>query len=346
MIFKRDVLLNAINMLKPGLTPNAIVDAMQNVFFTKNDILAYNEQILIMVPFETDFKASVNYEDLINILNKLDSHQFEMGINNETELRIKAESTDAGLLLTSTKEIDGDLDAVIEQMPNDSNNLEWTVLPNDFVNGMLLCIMAADTSLQLQSLACLYANGTELLCTDNMRVSHYTLDGDLNAEFFIRTGLIKELEKFAVTHFCATKSWVFFTTEDGIIFAAKKLYAESLNIYMSLFDGFKGKGVKLPEGLKEVVNAASVMASDTDRKNMDIVIKDDEMICTSQNQRGWVTKRIPMKTVGKKPIELQVSALYLQQILDLPDLMMTVGENKSLFTSGSFRHVLLHRVEE
>jgi hypothetical protein len=345
MQFKREELLNAIAILKPGLAVNAFVKPMQNVSFNGNELVTFNEQIAILVPFETDFEISVNHEDLMNILTKLETSDIEIQVD-DMELKIKAGSTEAGLIGASTEEIDVNLNLLLDQLPNDNNNHEWVELPTDFINGMLLCIMAADTSLQLQSLACLYANGTELICTDNKRVSNYTLNGDLGTEFFIRTGLIKELEKFAVTHFCATKSWVFFISETGIIFAAKKLYGDSLKMYMPMFDDFKGKAVKLPEGLKEVVNAASVMAVDANTKDMDILIKDGEMICTTQNERGWVTTKIPMKTGKKKPIELQVSAVFLQQILDLPDLMMTVGEGKSLFTSGNFKHVLLHRIEE
>jgi hypothetical protein len=346
MIFKRELLLNALDILGPGLAASADVKAMRNVLFTGENLIAFNEQIGVVVPFETDFEASINHEDLMNILTKLDCSELEMALIDD-EVRIRAESTEAGLLIESTEQIDKSLTTMRNSIPNDENGFEWTVLPKDFISGMLLCIMAADKSLQLQSLACLYAKDDELLCTDNDRISLYTMDGNVGSEFFLRAGLVKELERYAITHLCDTESWVFFTTEDDILFAITKMYADPLGAtYIPLFDTFEGKAVKLPEGLKEVVTAASVMAVDTKVQAMEIVMQDGEMVCTTQNERGWVTKSIPMKSAGKKAVELHVSAAYLQQILDLPDLMMTIGEGKSLFTSGSFKHILIHRIEE
>jgi hypothetical protein len=345
MKFKREVLLDALAAVTPGLALNATVDVMQNVLFAGNNLIAFNEQTGILIPFETDFEASVNHGDLFGILNKLEAPELEITFENG-ELLISSDSTKAGLLITSTEDIDENLDALLAQIPNETNDLEWSVLPTDFLSGMSLCLPAADSKRQLQTLSCLYANGTELICSDNDRVSNYTLNGDLDTTFFIRAGLIKELSKFAVTTFCATSSWVFFRTEDDVKFAAKKVFGKPMEMYLTLFDGFKGKVLEIPEGLKEVVNAASVMATDNDTKPMDVVIEKNEMVCTSQNERGWITKRIPIKSTSKNPIEFQVSAAYLQQILDLPDLKMIVGEGKSLFTSGNFRHVLVHRAEE
>jgi hypothetical protein len=241
------------------------------------------------------------------------------------------------------EQIDESLGALYSQMPNYDNGFEWSELPTDFIDGMLLCIPAADTTLQLHTLACLYVKNDTLLCTDNNRISHYTLNNDLKTEFFIHAGVVKELKKFEIIQFYASKSWVFFTTYDDIVIAIKKLYGGSLDMYTELFNNFKGDNVELPTNMKNIVKTASTMSNTIDG-SLDITIQNGKMVCTTQNERGWITKKINIEKPKKDQIELLVSASHLQQILDLPDLKMIVGKDKSLFMSGNFKHILMHHV--
>jgi len=344
MKIKTSELLKALNAVKPGLASKTAVQQMEHVIFTGQDLITYNEQTGILYPFETDFEISVNYNDLYKIITKIKKDKIELTVE-ESELLITTKATKAGLVLMSTDEIDAGVNALLSQIPNDENGLDWQDLPSDFVDGALLCIPAASRDTSQGTLACLYVNETNMVCSDNQRVSWFELSEAVNYEFFIRAGTIRELASFDIKRLCVSESWVHFITNNDVVFSTRLIKGKSLDYFLDMFAGFKGTAVKLPEGLKALVDSAAVMAEDESVKNMKITLQDGEMICATQNARGWVEEPVPVKFNKKTPIDFQVSAVFLQQILNLP-LKMTVGEGKSLFESGAFKHILLHKAKQ
>ena len=345
MLIKRAELMNALSSVKPGLAFNTIVKQMESVQFSGQDLVTYNEQIGVLVPFETDFTAAVNYTDLVQIISKLDEEDIEINLQ-EDELSISTEKTKAGLFVIDTGDLQENINAMINQMPNEENGVEWDELPSDFLTGVSLCTPAAEKNISKGTLACMHTNGTHVFCSDNIRVAVFKLSTDIGKSFMLHAGLISELSKFDVKHFCISDSWAHFLTEDSTVFSVKRIRGESMDFYLDLLDGFKGKAIPIPDGLKEIVNAASVMSANDDQKPMKLTLKDGEMICETHNERGWVEKRVEVDGAKKSNMEMTISALYLQYILELPNVQMISGDGKSFFESGQFKYILLHRSDD
>ena len=345
MLIKRTELMNALNSVKPGLASNTNIKQMESVQFSGNDIITYNDQIGILVPFETDFTAAVNYDDLVKIVSKLDADDVNVSLD-ENELVLSTDKTKAGLFLMLTDDLQENINSLIDQMPNEDNGKEWKEIPSDFLTGVSLCAPAAEKNISKGTLACLHTNGTHVFCSDNRRVAAFKLSSDIGESFMIRAGLVTELPKFDIKHFCVSDSWVHFLTENSTVFSARRILGDSIEFYLDLLKGFKGKKIPIPDGLKEIVSAASVMSDDDSEKPMKISLKDGEMLCETRNDRGWVEKRVSAEGSGKNSLEINISAVYLQQILELPNVQMIVGDNKSFFESGNFQYILMHRASE
>ena len=345
MKIKRAELLEALNIVEPGVATNAVIEQMGCILFTGQDMITFNNQVAVLYPFDTEFEVAINHADLKNIVTKIKKDEIEF-VMGESELLITTKTTKAGLVPLTTEDIDESIDSLISQLPNEENDLEWQDLPDGFIDGALLCAPAAAHDLSQGPLACLYINNSNLVCGDNQRISWYEMNKPIEGdEFFIRAGVVGELAKFNVKQLCVSDSWANFVTDDNVIFSTKLVKGKSIEYFTEMFAGFKGNVIALPEGLREIVEAAAVMAEDTDTKDMQISIQKGEMICATQNNRGWVEKTIPLKYDKKKPVELFISAKFLQQILNLP-LKMTVGKDRSMFQSGQFKHMLIHKVRE
>lgn len=342
MIIKRTALLDAMNSTKPGLASSAKTDQMKNIQFTGNDIITFNDALSVLYPFETDFEASVNFNDLEKIISKLSSDEIEMKVV-ENELLISSKGTKAGLVLSSADELNDKIDTMINQMPSEENDLKWIAIPNDFLNGISLCSVASSDSLDQGILACVYTNGSHIISSDNKRVAIFELKEKMDVSFFIRAGIISELLKFKFVEFCVSKTWVYFTTEDNLILSVRRVYGEKIDYFSTLLNDFKGKGISLPDDLKDIVNSAAVMATNDNDKEMSIGIKDGKITCFTQNERGWVEKWTDTNVSESENVELNISALHLAQVLDMPELKMQVGDTKSLFESGQFKYILIHR---
>ena len=345
MKIKKAELLQALNEVKPGLATRSLLQQMENATFTGQDIITYNDQICVLYPFETDFEVSINHTDLYKIVSKIPTESFDISVDGNMVTLISEsenESTKAELIPILEDEIGENINSLVEQLPSEGNEFEWQELPKDFMQGALLCIPAASTDMAQGVLTCLYVNGKELICSDNLRVSYFELSKDTNSEFFIKATIVRELSQFKFIWFCVANSWVHFQTENGAIFSVRLIRGKGLDYFKKLFDGFKGEVIELPEGMKEFVDSASVMTSKDDQ-TMFISFRKNEIVCETQNSRGRIEKRKTLKYSSKTPIEFSISATFLQQILGLP-LKMIVGENKSLFESGSFKHVLIHKM--
>ena len=348
MKVQKEKLLHALNQVKPGLATKSIIQQMENVTFTGEDIITYNDQICVLYPFETDFSASINHKDLYKIVTGIKSDSFNMIMKENAVVitsEVEDESTKAELISMVEEELNDNIKSLTEQLPSEENKLEWKELPKDFISGALLCIPAASTDMAHGVLTCLYVNGTDLICSDNMRVSHYEMESNTDVEFFVKATIVRELSHFDFVWFCVAKSWVHFQTENGTIFSVRLIRGKGLDYFKKMFSGFTGVKIELPKEIKELVESASVMAPDDEHnsKHMFISFEKDHIICSTQSDRGVITKKKSIDYNKETPIEFSISATFLQQILGMP-LTMVVGDKKSLFESGNFKHVLIHKV--
>ena len=92
MLIKRKEFLAILDALESGVDAAAETKQMANVQFTGYDMATYNEQICVLVPFETDFVASINHKDLTTIISKLDAPEFEMELDGN-EMSISTDDT-------------------------------------------------------------------------------------------------------------------------------------------------------------------------------------------------------------------------------------------------------------
>ena len=342
MEIKKEEMLRALNTVKSGLANKTMLAQMEAIMFTGTDIITYNDQICVLCPFETDFEAAINHKDLLKVVNKISTETFDMTLN-ENEVRIKAKGTKAGFNVVLEDEISEKLNGLIAQIPNAENGLEWHDLPSEFMKGALLCLPAASTDQSQGVLTCLYTNGKDLLCSDNQRVSWYEMSEDLGAEFFNKATVLKEISQFDFKKFFVSDSWVNFITDNDVIFSVRLIKGKPIDYYKKVFDGFSGgKSIELPEGLREIIEGASVMAAEDD-STVWISFKDGKVSSGTQSNRGWIEKDLEIK-YDSEATEFTVDASSLLQILGMP-LKAVVGDKKSYFECENFKHVLIHKMK-
>jgi DNA polymerase III sliding clamp (beta) subunit (PCNA family) len=339
---KKEEILKALNTVKPGLSGTTLLAQMESIMFTGTDIITYNDQICVLYPFETDFEAAINHKDLLKVVNKISTETFKMELN-ENEVRVKAKGTKAGFNVVLENEISEKLTGLLAQLPDAENGKEWKDLPAEFMKGALLCLPAASTNQSQGVLTCLYTNGKDLICSDNQRVSWFEMNTDLGAAFFIKATVLKEISQFDFKKFVVSDSWVNFITDNDVIFSVRLIRGKAIDYYKKVFDGFSGgTNIDLPEGLREVIEGASVMAPEDDH-TVWLSFKDGKVSAGTQSNRGWIEKDLEIK-YDSEATEFTVDASSLLQILGMP-LKAVVGDKKSYFESGNFKHVLIHKME-
>ena len=333
MKIKREELLSVLVAVKPGLARKEIEEQSTHFVFTGDSVTTYNDQICISHPFKTDFKLSVKADEFHKILSGMSDEEVEISFKDKN-LFIKGAKTRSGMATLA----EGNILKMIKELGLDDSKRKWKKLPKDFVNGVFLCMFSASRVIGTGVYGCVHVKGDVVESTDNYRVSQYKLESDLKDEVLLPVSAVQELVKFPITKFFLSDSWVYFKTDENVMFASRYIVGEFPDC--SSFFKLEGDAITFPTGLKKIVEDVSVMSdAEVDyKKKIDVTIEKGKITCRAEKERGWVEKDMELKYKGKT-IKLSVNPIFFAQILD-KSVTMTLQGDRALFVSDSFKHIM------
>lgn len=346
MKFKKEELLDILYTVKPALAKKAIIEQATHFIFTGYDICTFNDQISISCPLETDFKCSVLADKFYEVINKMDSDVITIE-QNDSELIIKGKKIKSGLAMSTEDEVIKILDDM--DFPDDK---DWKKLPADFNEGINICSFSISNDVSHPYLSCLLVNGENLISSDDSRISMYKMKNKIKDTFFIPGAAIKALIDFEIIEYHLGESWVYFATKDDVIFCSRIIQHDEGQKKMldskKYFD-FESVEITLPNELTKSVETSEILAHgefDID-KQIDIVIKDDTITCRGEKEDiGWIEVEEKIKDFkADKEINMKINPIFLSQILSKSGAMK-VGEDRALFTSDRFNHLISLIVEQ
>ena len=335
MKIKREELLKALSLVKPGLAKKEIVEQSTHFVFDGENISTYNDYICISHPFKTDFKCSIKAEIFYKLLQSMKEENITIDCGKDLIVKINGKDSRAGL--TAIKE--GKIDEYIKQL--DTKNIKkWKALPKDFIQGIYLCMFSVSKDMTTGVLSCLSIKDNKISSSDNLRISQYEMKGSIKNDILIPLQSIVELVKYPVTKYCLIDSWVHFKTEDGIVFSTRIMKGEFPSVD-SFFD-LKGAKIKLPKELQSALQSVKIVveeAIDVVDQKVEIVISKELITCRGDGKTSWKEQDIPCSHKGKE-IKFLVNPLFLAQILN-KTASVIIGEGKALFVSDSFNHIMV-----
>jgi DNA polymerase III sliding clamp (beta) subunit (PCNA family) len=333
MKFKRKELVETLAAVKPALAKKGIVEQATHFIFSNDKLVTYNDYICISHPLKTDFECSVDADKLYRILSNINEDEIELSYDGK-QMLIKSGNVRSGL--AAMKE--GEVNKYIVELGLGELK-KWSPLPEDFLEGVFLCMFSAARDMAAGPLTAVCINQSQILSSDDLRISQYTLSKNIGDEFLVPIQSVIELVKFAVVKYILTKSWVHFKTNDNVIFSSrtqKDKYPDA-----SAFFETEGTGVRFPKEMQSVVKSVSVLAEgdiDIDRK-IQVSVSSGLITCRGEREVGWIERDLETKYKGRS-VTFNINPLFLHQVLD-KSTKMTVGENKALFESGKFKHVMV-----
>lgn len=93
----REDLLTALETVAPALSTNNLIPVLQHFWFTGKRVMAYNDQIAISTPLQTDFKGAVPGAILMDILRTISAHEVRKGKDGKETRPILFEVEDSTL---------------------------------------------------------------------------------------------------------------------------------------------------------------------------------------------------------------------------------------------------------
>lgn len=320
--------IDILQKIRPGLGKKDIVEQTTHFIFTGKNLLTYNDQISISYPFRSKIKCSVPADEFYKILNEIDCDDLEISLE---ESILYFETKKVKVQLSVNLEIDKAL--LIEV------NEDWKRLPSNFAESISFCSFSASKDMTHPVLTCLYINGQHVVSSDNYRISQYYMKGKMKDTFLFPASVVKELIKFPIQSYSISESWLFFKTEDDVVFSCRRMEGDFPDI-SKLFE-IKGKEIILPKETKKAVNVSSILAEgefESDRK-IKVKIKDGKLTCSGEREIGKIDFCIEAKSLKGKEFSFGINPEFFNMILAKSNSVI-IEDNKLLFIAENFKHII------
>ena len=331
--YDRKEILLLLESAKPGIsTKNSNVEQSDSFIFHNNKIITYNDQISIVVPFESELEGCVPANELHKTLSKIKEDIIILYVE-DNQLHIKAKKTKAKLKLIEIENI------IIPEIPT-----EWAQLPKNFIEGISLCIFSASHDEASGFLNCINILENKIISSDNYRISQFSMDEKMNG-FLLPVSSANKLINFDIVEYSLSDSWVYFKTIDRAVFCSRIIDVPYPDV-SKMLSTVKGIKFKLPDTIKKSIELSSIFAEgefDT-HKRIYVTLKKGEIICKGEKESGTIQTKTDID-FDKEKINFMINPIFFLQIIDKSTTVI-YSENVLLFQSGTFQHLLALYNEE
>lgn len=343
----REELLEVLNLVRPAVSSSSqeIIEQSNHFIFSKNEILAYNDRLLIAYEYDTDLKCTVEASLLFKLLSRMKSETVNLD-RDGGKLNIWDDKVNASIPIVEESEIFDYIQKVTENL----KDVEWYELSEDFTEGLRLCAFSAETDQMQGTLTCVRVEGKDVMSGSRSRVSWYEMDKPVPEDFYIQANLIQELARYeGISSYALSKSWAHFKSDAGITFSARRVIPMDLLPFREPFkDLTDGVRLRVPADLRESIETVNIvnegeMAGD---KLVTLIIDSDRITCESVTKRGKISEDVLFDKPNdlEELIKVRIRPEFLIDVLDKTTFMY-IKQPMILFKRQAFKHLAMMDID-
>lgn len=343
MKIDRALMVEILNTVAPAIAKKGDEQMTNRVVFTGADVAGYTDYVSIIHPLVTDFTTACPFDELSRILKKYKGKEAEF-IYSAGNINIKGGTKLKARLVTDP------LHPHVEYIQNlieiADGGLAWRPLPDDFLEGVKLCMYSASNDAGQGHLQCVYTNGDKIAASDDFRISEYTMLGAIEDKILIPATTCMEMVKLGtLTQYAIHETWAFFLTPDNVMLCAR-LFTEEYDDYTQFF-GMPEDATSVTLPAKKLINeveTVSIMADgDLDiEKSIRVQMENGHITLSGEKAIGFVKT-----TISDKAVQINGQAVFGINPIFFADVLartqtVDVTVDKALFTSDDhkFKHLI------
>jgi DNA polymerase III sliding clamp (beta) subunit (PCNA family) len=335
-IEKRE-LLNALEIVKPGLSVKGIVEQSDHYIFDSGMIFTYNDDIAASYPLDLGLgRFTVPARELHTLLNKLPDGSLSLALE-DNQLIIESKGK-AGLLIEKEIRVPTeDLDRAYDAQG------DWVSLPSGFVEGLELALYAVSRDQSAPALTCVHVAGNRIESCDNDRISVYTLDGKLNFDLLIPAQAVGQLIKYELEYMAESDGWVHFQTKEDLLLSCRVYSLPFLDI--DAISPAGGDELIWPKRIHDAIERASIFSAGIEVGGDDLVevrLGKNMITIKGRGKAGWFEENVRVKYSGIDCC-FSVNPAYLLQFLPISQSSVVSGEAIT-FNGDCFSHSICTQV--
>jgi len=340
MKINRSELIQTLTIARMAVAGSDHLEQLGHFIFGGENLITFNNRILIYYPYKTDFQCSIRSELFYKQLEKFDSEFVDIELTGN-RLEIKGTSEVAKIVVKLKQ--DTEIFEVIDTIRKEQLEAEYSAVPEDFITAIDFCSYSASKNAADGTLCCICINQDKVIACDNYRVTKYKLKHAMTeGDTLIDARIASEIKHFKMTEFSIGENWLHFRNDKGVIFSARQIFGD----YPDLVPAFHVKGVRieLPKNTSDILDFVSVITAEDQQleRKADIEIKDGRITAQVVKDSASAEKSITLHADYESlEMRFRVHIEFLKSVLKHTPMMVYSEELKKVkFRTQSFQHVI------
>jgi len=325
---KTKELKKALEMVKPGLANQDMIEQTTSFAFTNDKVITYNDEISISYPLKSEIEGVVEASQLSAFLGKIKNEEIEIE-TSEKELIIKVGKAKAGFVLT--KEIKLPF-AEIGKVQ------KWKEIPKDFVQILKKVVGTCSADMLQPSINCVHINQSGFIeATNNFTILRYKVLDIKFATILIPASSVQAVIRFNPEKISVGEGWVHFINSDKAVLSCRIM--EEVFPDTSKFLEIEGTELKLPSQLKESIDKAEIFAKSdlSESELVKITLKENSLLLEASGELSWYKDKIRVR-YNAQPFTFETNAPTLKRILE-EESKCILNENLLKFEKDNWAYV-------
>lgn len=332
---KRQDLLNALELVKPGLANREIIQQSTSFAFMNGRVVTYNDEISISHPIkELDIEGIVQADELYKFLSKTKAEEI-VAETKDNEIQITAGKAKVGLILNQ------EIALPLEEIGKKS---KWKTLPDDFMDAVKFTLFSCSKDMSRPKLTCLNIRKDGIIeSSDGYRLTQFQISVIPIPAFLLPGTSAQELIKYDMNKIAHGEGWIHFKNDFDTVFSCR-IFDESFPDTKKLIE-VKGTQIQFPKSMQRILERAMVFAKRDHflNESINIEIVKKKITIKAKSASGWFEESANIRYRGES-ITVSVNPAFLKDILDRLRTCI-LGECRAKFEGNNWVHVALVKDE-
>jgi len=334
-MMKIEEVVRVLESVRPGLASRDIIEQSSCFVFKDGWVISYNAAVSVRAPFDVGGSVwgAIPSQELYGLLSKVKDGEVEL------------EGVGGGISIKGKKfkaEIKGDADIVLPVDKLKCDGVQWSSLPEGFMDGLRFCLFSVGRDMTREDMTCVHLVGNLMESCDNYRLTRYEVSGNnMKDAILIPYKAVESLCKYQPVEFgMSPDRWFHLRDSDSTIFSCR-LHEGKYPDTSSILDMKLGGQIRFPSNMGDMLDRARVLAKVdiTGECMVTVEIKGNYLTVSSFGPAGKYEETVKVKSDGDAKI--QINPDFLKQILShLREADLSEDHSKLKFIGDGYTHVV------
>jgi DNA polymerase III sliding clamp (beta) subunit (PCNA family) len=325
MKINKTELMNALEVVKPGLSTKEIIDQTTSFAFKGNRVYTYNDEISITTKTpDLGFDGAIKASELFDFLKKVKNDEIEVNFDDETnEVVLKAGRAKVGFTLAN--------EIVLPLEEELSEKDEWKKLPKRFLSAIRFTIPCASNDMSNPKITCVHLKSTGFAeATDNFRIAQFDMKRKMPVkDTIIPASSLKEVLKLSPTFVSQGNGWLHFKNENDVLISCRVFDEKFVEVQPVIDHTEEGILFDFPETLPEILEKAEIFTKSqsklSDDEKVDVIVNDKKLMVHCQSETAWFKESVSIKDYTGENFTFSITPYLLKFILEQTNTCMIMS---------------------